>query len=210
MDGQQFSFNSLPLPAPLSLLMSYNEESVSQQCNVGEFITRCRMPCCSRRTSACSRPRKTCLGVENYNPTKNLIAKMRSCIRHSNLNREKDGSLACAMNRRGMALHRKDGFIPAALFAICISKYVARNTLVTSSIRSQNSLTEAMGVTCDCPTDLTGSNFFRSRPERNTRSYQRQNHDLEEQSWATRSGAAAVRCWGAATVPSDTQKGFPA
>ncbi len=67
-----------------------------------------------------------------------------------------------------------------------------------------------MGVTSDCRKDLTGSDFFRSRPERNTRSYRRQNHYLEEQSWGTRSGAAAARCWGAPTAPSDTQKGFPA
>lgn len=135
MSGEQFSFNSLQFSAPLSLLMSCNKESISQQCNVGEFTTRCRMPCCSRRTRACSRPRKTCFGVKKCNPTKTLIEKLRSCIWHSKMNREKDGSLACAMNGRGMGWHRKDGSIPAAFFAFSISTNVSRNFLVASSIR---------------------------------------------------------------------------
>ena len=51
------------------------------------------------------------------------------------MNREKDGSLACAMNGRGMGWHRKDGSIPAAFFALSISTNVSRNFLVASSIR---------------------------------------------------------------------------
>ena len=58
--------------------------------------------------------------------------------------------------------------------------------------------------------DLTGSDFVRSRPERNRRSFAPRNHDLGEQSWETRSDAAVAQCWGDQTATNDTQKAFRA